>query len=872
MDAGQPRLSWILQETSPGLRSLGQSAYEVRCASSRELLDAGRADLWDSQKVSAARTIQISYDGKPLESFESVYWTVRVWDQDGKVSEWSPPGCWKMGILNPSDWKNARWLSAPLNSAGVGSFETVLLRGGFDAKRRLKRAMVYVCGLGQYEMTLNGHRVGDAVLAPGWTVCNKTCLYDTYDITSLINTGPNVAGLFLGNGFFNNHRYPNRYLWLGGGSYGSPQAICLLRLEYADGTFENVVTDENWRTSAGPITTSSVYGGEDCDARLEQTGWDRPGFSDSSWVRPSIGSGPGGMLRGITGSAPPIRVLETLKPVGARRIAPNVIVYDLGQNAAIMARFKVRGRAGATVKVIPSELVSENGEINDRMCGGKSYCVYTLRGAGEETCQWKFYYRGARYLRVQTSAGPGGGALPSLSDLQGLVIRSDAPVAGQFSCSNALVNKIDQIVRRAQMSNMMSVMTDCPTREKFGYLEEDHLNGPALRYNFDLNTLFTKTVNDMADSQTGSGLVPSRAPDYYRWDENFVFNTPMEWGSACILIPWQQYEFSADIQMIQNRYSLMKRYMKYLDTKTSNNTVHGGLGDWYDNLSEGQPTLTPVELTDTAFYCQDYRILSKIAAALGQKEDAATFDQRADAIADSFNKAYFNPLTNNYAKGAQGSNCLPLAMNIADPARRAAILENLVKDLQAKRTNTGEVSFRYLLRALAEGGKSDLIYKLYTSETDGYGLQVKLGKTSLTEAWNGGNASQNHFMFGQINEWYYHDLAGIGGDPQGPGFEKIIIKPAVVGDLTWVKASYRSIHGEIVSDWTHAGDHVTMHVVIPPGTTATIDLPAKNPAGVTEGGKPLSAAPGLAVEPAPRDRVVVHSGSGDFHFEIHDEN
>lgn len=871
VDIANPRVSWVANPVALQLRGLRQTAYQIMAASSAELLGRDQADLWDSAKMVSSQMNQIAYGGKPLVSHQALFWKVRVWDAKDVPSAWSAVAQWAMGVLSEPDWQGAQWIGAPganepFEPKGAKGpkekYETVLLRRGMTVKPGLKRAISHVCGLAQYEMTLNGCKVGDAVFTPGWTAYDKTCLYDTYDITSALRPGANAIGLFLGNGFYNTHN--GRYTKVRG-SFGPLQAIALIRLEYADGTIENVVTDEKWKTSSGPIVFSSIYGGEDYDARLVHEGWDQPEFDDSAWEPPATTHGPGGTLKGLSAASPPIRVMQVLPAVGKKEISPNVTVYDLGQNASIIALIKVQGPAGATVKVTPSELIDTNGDINERMCNNNSYCTYTLSGKGEETYRWKFYYRGGRYLRVERKEAPGGGGLPKVAAVEGHFIRADAPSVGQFSCSYDLLNKVFGIIRWAQMSNMMSVMTDCPHREKLGWLEEDHLNGPALRYNFDMSGIFGKMVNDMFDAQRENGLVPSLVPNYYKWDEG-KYTTPIEWGSACIIVPWQQYEFEGDTRLLSERYDGMKRYLDYIAKRAPNHLVGFGLGDWYDNHSEGEPTLTPVALTDTAFYYEDHRIMAQIAAVLDKQEEAAQFEQKAAEVLKIFNEKFFDPATGNYAKGAQGSNCLPLAMDMADPAHRSAIVNNLVQDLIATGTTAGEVSFRYLLRALADCGRSDLVYSTYSTDTQGYGLQVKLGKTSLTEAWNGGNASQNHFMFGQINEWFYHDLAGIQPDPTGPGFQKIVIKPSLVGDLTWVKASYRSICGDIVSNWTHGPGGLTMNVTIPPGATATIYVPAPNAAVVRESGAPAYSVPGLRYLRMENGAAVFAAVSGAYVF------
>jgi alpha-L-rhamnosidase len=867
IDSANPRLDWILQSGDSTARGLAPSAYQILVASSPDLLAGNKGDLWDSGKVVSDQMNQIAYAGQPLQSCQAVYWKVRVWDQADSSSDWSAVAQWTMGVLSADDWQSAKWIGAPDANQPVDhkgpkpKYETVLLRREFMVKPGLKRALVNICGLGQYEMTLNGAKVGNDLLSPGWTEYKKTCLYNTYDITSSLQAGANAVGLFLGNGFFNVHE--GRYTKVRG-SFGPVQAIGLIRLEYSDGSIQYVITDENWKVSSGPITFSSIYGGEDYDARLAQAGWDKVGFADTEWEAPAVTQGPGGALKGLSCAAPPIQNMGVLTPVSNQKLSPQVTVYDFGQNASLMLEMKVKGPKGSSIKVTPSELVNGNGDINDTLCDGDSYWTYTLNGDGDEAYQSRFYYRGARYLRVEMKPVDGSQELPEIETIQGDIIRANSPSAGQFSCSNDMYSKVFTLIRWAQMNNMVSIMTDCPTREKLGWLEEDHLNGPSLRYNFDMAALFNKMVNDMFDAQRANGLVPSLVPNYYDWDEG-KYTTPIEWGSSCMIVPWQQYQFDGDTDLLLQRYELMKKYMGYIDGRAENNIVSFGLGDWYDNHSEGEPTLTPVGLTDTAFYYNDYVILTQVAQVLGNTDDVAKFTAQAEKIRTAFNAKFFNSTTNNYASGAQGSNCLPLAMNLVNPENRQAVFDNLVKDVEAKGTTTGEVSFEYLLKALAQGGRSDLIYSTYSTDTQGYGLQVKLGKTSLTEGWNGG-ASQDHFMFGQINEWFYRELAGIQLDPTDPGFKKIIIKPSLVGDLTWLKASYDSICGTIVSNWTHDPTGLTLNITIPIGSTAEVYVPAADVNLVKEGGIAASSAPGVKFLRMENGTAIYAIGSGSYAF------
>jgi len=355
-------------------------------------------------------------------------------------------------------------------------------------------------------------------------------------------------------------------------------------------------------------------------------------------------------------------------------------------------------------------------------------------------------------------------------------VHADSPPAGEFECSNPLFNRIRMLVRWAQRNNMVSVLTDCPHRERLGWLEETHLNGPALRYEFDLAQLFTKTLNDIADSQLDNGLIPTTAPEYTVFKGGF--RDSLEWAAAAILVPWQQYEFHGDMELLRRHYDAMKKYVAYLDTTATNNIVNHGLGDWYDlgTNKPGLPQLTPIALTATAFYFYDHWVLSQIAGLLGKTEDAARFESRAEEIYAAFNREFFNPANRTYATGSQCANAVPLAMGLVDPTNRAAVLDALVRDVRAhiNALTAGDVGYRYLLRALADGGRSDVIFDMNNqSDKPGYGYQLAQGATSLTEAWTARRgSSQNHFMLGQIQEWFYHDLGGIGGDLTGPGFKK----------------------------------------------------------------------------------------------------
>ena len=861
VDSAKPRLCWQLRSRE---RDQRQTAYEVLAASSATHLAHDVGDLWDSGKIISDATLQIAFMGQPLTSAQTVFWKVRVWDANGKVSAWSPPAAWTMGVLEKSDW-HARWIGA-----ADTNIPSLLLRREFSVKPNLKRALLNVCGLGEYELTLNGKKVGDQFLSPGWTKYDRTCLYDTYDITKNLARGQNAVGLELGNGM---------YQVLGGGrftkfkgSFGPQKAIAQIRLEYADGSVEFIGTDEHWKTSAGPITFNMIYGGEDFDARLMQKDWNKTNFDDSKWAKAIMVKSPGGELRGVSCAAPPVKFFETHKPLASWTLTNGDIVFDLGQNAAHVPQITVTGPASGKVRIFPSELLDLERGVNQGSMGaghrGALWCEFTKATDGAETWSPKFFYVGCRYLQVHLTPATTNGELPKIISAKGIVIHSASEPVGEFACSSDLFNRTFTLVRWAQQNNMVSLLTDCPHRERLGWLEEDHLNGPALRYDFDLAQLFTKIVNDIEDSQLTNGLVPTTAPEYtiFRNKNGDAhlrndFGDSPEWSSTFILAPWQQYEFDGDLELFRRHYAAMTKYVNYLGSRADNFIVNYGLGDWYDigPKKPGVSQLTPVALTATAFYFEDAKILAQAAALLGNDDDAKNFSALAERIRAAFNEKFFDATNHFYATDSQCANAIPLVFGLCAESNRADVLEAIVRDVRKNGLTAGDVGYRYLLRALADGGRSDVVFEMNNqTNRPGYGMQLAKGKTSLTEAWDGGS-SQDHFMLGQIQEWFYHDLAGIQNAPDSAGFKKIVITPQPVGDVTWAKASYHSIRGKIVSDWKRDGENFLLQVTIPVNTTATIFVPAKSADSVKEN----FSATFVRME---NHRAVFSAGPGEHHF------
>jgi hypothetical protein len=757
--------------------------------------------------------------------------------------------------------------AAPAASASP----TLRLRREFTVKPGLRRALIHVSGLGQYELTANGRKAGDDILSPGWTKYDRTCLYDTRDLTALLRPGANALGLELAGGMY--RVTGDRYAKFKASS-GPLAAIAQLRLEYADGYVETLVTDEQWRTAPGPITFSCVFGGEDYDARAEPRGWDQPGFDAAKWTPAAVLGGPGGKLRGQSAAAPPLRAIETLKPASAKELRPGVVIYDLGQNAPIIPRLRVRGSAGARVRLTPAELLAPGGGVDRGSCGGGSaYWQFTCAGGASSVWMPKYFYHGCRYLEAELLPGPDG-ARPVIEGLEGVVVHSSAAPLGEFSSSSELFNRIHTLVRWAQRANMVSVLTDCPHRERLGWLEECHLNGPALRYNFDLARLFAKGTQDMADSQTPEGLVPSIAPEYVKFSGDFR-DSP-EWGSSFLIVPWQQYEWTGDLTLFRRHFDAMKRYVEYLGSKARGGIVSHGLGDWYDigPNPPGPAQLTPPALTATAYYYYDAWILAQAARLIGRPDDERTFSALAAEIRTAFNREFFHADPPHYSTGSQCANALPLFLDLVAPEQRAALVSAIVADVEkrGRAITAGDVGYRYLLRALADGGRSDVVFAMNNqSDHPGYGYQLKMGATALTEAWDARRgSSQNHFMLGQINEWLYHDLAGLGTDPNGPGFARVLIRPQPVAGISWARARYDSPRGRIVAAWKRFGGTFSLALTIPPGSTATVFLPTAKAEAVTEGGQPVSRAAGVKLLRSENGATIFETASGAYDFRCPD--
>ena len=850
---GGIRLGWQMTADTNGER---QSAYEITICenvTNKKVYTTGKVKSSQSQLVNVPAL-------KP--NTHGYYWQVRVWNEKGEASDLSK----KQKIRVVPEKIDAEWIGAitrkdaklpygrfPNSVFKKDSFKTkwadvdtlsaksIILRKGFDTgRKRITDAVVYVCGLGHYRLNINGATVGDAEFAPVWSEYDKTVYYNVFDVTDLITAGGNAVSVLLGNGMFNVQRM-GRYSKLQT-SFGPPQMLLRLEINYADGTRQVIKSGDDWKYSLSPITFNSIYGGESYDARLEQQGCCKAGFDDSGWRKAVVTEGPKGRLTPQT--VQPVRIMErygikSWKPIPAdslasaskstkREIHPSAFVADMGQNLAGFPEITVSGKRGQKVTLIVAEKLTRQGACDQRQTGRQHYYEYTLKGDGtDETWHPHFSYYGFRYIQVEGAVlegQPNPDGLPVLKRLNSCFIYNSAEEVSSFECSNPLFTDTHRLIERAERSNMQGVLTDCPHREKLGWLEQDHLCGPSLLYNYDMTRYAPKVIRDITDTQKADGMVPTTAPQYISFGN--LFDDSPEWGSTLVILPFMYYDQYGDSTLITDNYEPMRRYVDYLTTRADNGIVSHGLGDWYDYgpWRAGFSKNTPVPLVATAHYIFDLQLLVRAARMTGRTADAGKYSAMLDKTVESFNREFFNPDSCTYGTGSQTSNALPLYLGLTG-GNKQGVLASLVNDIKehGNRLTTGDVGNRYLFQTLAQNGLNELLYTMLNHyETPGYGFQLRHGATTLTEQWDPNQGSSlNHFMMGQIDEWLFKTLAGIQNQPGTHGLRHLLIQPTLVGDLQYVKASTHSLYGKISVDCTRT----SLTVEIPVGSDATVVLP-----------------------------------------------
>ncbi len=868
IDVLRPRLSWIIESDQ---RNQVQTAYQVLVAGDPALLAQNRGDIWDSGRISSDQSIFVFYEGKPLQSGRRYYWKVRVWDKDGKASAWSEPGWWEMGLLYETDWA-AEWISAPkvfdwvkLNQRRTSmpadappelDVPAPLFRKAFNLSKPIKSARAYIVGLGYYELSLNGERVGDHLLDPAFTRYDKRVLYVTYDVTSHLRKGENVVGVMLGGGWYD---MPSRGVWGFDRAEwrAEPTCRCQLVIDFEDGSRQTVTTDSSWTCAPRPITFHSIRQGEFYDARLEQDGWDRPGFDDSRWHPVRKVRGPLGVLRAQM--LPPIKITQQLDPASISALNDSVFVIDFGQAMAGFISMRARGEHGRRVTFVYGERLDERGFVDQKDIASLVKTApfqtdqYTFRGDGWETWQPRFVYHGFRYVEMRGFPGA-----PSADFFKANVVHTSFAKNGSFACSNELLNKIQSNTLWSFRSNFHGYPTDCPHREKNGWTGDAHLAAETGLFNFAVQPAYRKWIRDFIDEQQPSGeiaaIIPTAGWGYY-WG-----NGPA-WDSALLLIPWYQYVYSGDLGILDEAYDAMKRYVNFLGTRAEDHLVSWGLGDWCPVRTEAPPVVT-----STAYYFKDASLLAKIAALLGKVEDASRYQALADQIRRAFNKAFFHPESGRIADGSQTAISCALYQGLVKDENRERVLAALVKSLDGDLNfDTGILGTKYLFNVLTENEMQALAYgRINSTAYPGWGHWLTQGATTLWESWDGGG-SRIHIMFGDVSAWFFKTLAGVRPDDKYPGFKHFIVKPFFAPDLEWVEADHESPYGRITSAWRRQDGRITLQLRVPVNSSASVHLPAGNDdiRVVDQNGAEIVDLPAFRSADGYR---VVEVGSGTYFF------
>ncbi len=894
IDAHRPRLSWKLKATA-GARNQTQSAYRITVASTEAPAAAGAADMWDSGRVETSRQLHIEYDGKSLTSGERCFWHVQVWDSEGRISEPSQSHWWEMGLLSPKDWKGV-WISdGKREPATEETFyeddPAPLFRRSFRVDKPVIRARLYAAGLGYYELSLNGGAVSDHALDPAWTSFESRVYYTCHDLTEQLTQGENVLGAMLGNGWYNPLplRMWGRINIRDHLPVGRPRLMAQLMIEYVDGSTQTIASDEMWKVTDGPLLRNSVYLGEKYDARQEKPGWNRPGFDDSDWSaaktvdsleqRKKLGE-----LRACP--IPPIRVTKRMTPASLSEVEPGVWIFDLGQNFAGWVKLRVKGLRGTTVRMRMGELLHADGTLNPMTAvagqikglkpdgtprGGPGSPEiawqansYTLRGDGApEEYTPRFTFHGFRYVEVTGFPGT-----PTLDSIEGLRLNTDVEAAGSFSCSNKRFNQIQEMVQGTLLSNLISVQSDCPAREKFQYGGDIVASSEMAIFNYDMATFYAKTVTDHRDAVRGKGWFTETAPFVGIAAENYVEGAgPIGWGLAHPLLLSQLYQYYGDHRIVETHFEAARTWVDLLEENADGYIIDRCIGD-HESLDP-----KPIELIATAQFYQTATLVAGFADILGRSQEAEYYHKLALRIKHAFVKRFLKPGTGRFGIATQAAQATALHIGLVPDQEIEEAIRRMVDSVVVDHEGhvaTGIFGTKYLLNALTETGHADVAYEMVDqSSYPGWGHMLENGATTLWETWAQSDNvySQNHPMFGSVSEWFYKCLAGIMPEESAVGFDRFRVEPCIPAGLEWVEASYESARGTVRSSWRIEDGLLHLDVTIPVNTSAVVQIPTRDETSVLEGRQPVSDVASLRRIPSTLpDTVRLELGSGRYAF------
>ena len=856
-------MGWQL--TADRERDQRQSAWRILVAKDPDLLSHDTADVWDSGKREA-RATRAAYEGPKLQSARTYWWKVRAWDQADQPTPWSAPARFGTGLLSADDWQ-AQWIGrGPATEPHLphehfnSDFEkflddvevderSTLLRKEFSSARPVRSARLFVTGLGFYELYINGRRIGDAVNNPARTEYRHRVLYDAFDVTDAIRHGANALAIMLGNGWFNPAKkfWGWRMQW-----YGSPRAILQCHVEYDDGTNEIIRTDATWRAAPGPVTANCVYDGEVYDARLEQPGWDAPGFDDAAWQPANVVEAPGGFMQ--YHAIEPIRITESFGPAAVNDVQPGVFVFDMGQNYAGLERLRVTGPAGTAVQMRFAENVHPDGTLDTKTntFAGQAD-TYVLKGDGLEIWQPRFTYHGFRYVEVTGYPGK-----PGLDAIEALVMRSDCRQTGEFECDNEVVSRVHRCTIWSEKSNMMGLPTDdCQRSERMGWTGDALVTFDQYVCNFDMAAFYRKWLWDLSDSQFANGDIPIIAPRACEESESFC------WASAWAQIPWYCYRTYGDIRFLRDHFDGMKRFVEFL-RKTSDGLILPA--DRYSDHCSVRPGWEHGKplLTSTWYFYYDTLTLARAAKALGKTDGHRRYTELAARIRDAFNERFLDTATGRYDDGSQCSQVMALTLDMVPAECRQAAIDHLVSDIRDRCEgclDTGILGTRHILECLEQVGHADLAWQLASQEKAPSWGSMTAGRTTLSESWSAQRGTNNHVMFGAVDAWYYQTLGGIRLDLSKPEPESLVIAPYFDAPLNEWHAVREIPAGRVVSAGRKTAGQIEWNVEVPANAVATLrlSLAGKAPAGVREGGRSVKDGniPGIRSVAASEDKLEV---------------
>ena len=841
IDVVQPRLSWQIKSD---VNDVKQTAYQIMVASTLENLNADKANLWDSGRVTSNESVNIIYNGKKLEDRQNAFWKVTVFTNKGEIKS-TENAHFSIGILTYADWKSTRWigyekLSKDDSVSQYSRLSARYLRKEINLKKQVKSAKVYIMGMGLYELYINGNKIGNQVLAPVPSDYTKNVKYNVFDVTSQLKEGKNMLGTILGNGRYFAMRQDYKPYKIK--SFGFPKLALQLFVEYTDGTKDIIRTDDTWKlTTNGPILSNNEYDGEEYDARKEMKGWATTNFDDKNWVDARYVQEPGGFYEAQM--MPNMKIMGEVKPISIKATAKGTYILDMGQNMVGWLQLKVKGKSGDQITMKFAESLQADGSLYiANLRDAKTTDIYTLKGEGEEIWEPRFIFHGFRFVEIS-----GFPTKPTLDNFTGKVVYDDIKTTGTFESSDATMNQIFKNAWWGISGNYKGMPIDCPQRnERQPWLGDRTTGAYGESFLFDNQTLYAKWLDDIKYSQTQDGGLPDVAPAFWRY-----YGDNVTWPGTYITVGDMLYQQFGDTEVIKKQYPSMKKWMVYMEENYLQNDLmdKDKYGDWCvppESLelirSKDPARLTDGQLLSSAFYYQLLGIMKKFAKIANAEADIAHYDDLTTRIKKAFNAKFLNTEKNYYANNTVTANVLPLAFGLVPENLIDKVFQNMVHEVEVTKNghiSTGVIGTQFLMRTLTNFGRGDLAYKLASNKTyPSWGFMVENGATTIWELWNGDTAdpsmnSQNHVMLlGDLLIWYYENMAGIKSNPETPGFKQIIMKPDFNAGLTFVNASYESIYGLIKSDWKKNESTLEWKITIPANSSAVVYLPATNASSV----------------------------------------